>query len=165
MFLVAIAFTALWRHIVRTPGLLQTPLSGAVQRAAVRRFGLGLLAYGALCALAFISPLLTLGGHFAVAVYYAFEQLPAPLRGGGAAGPDVRRAREAGSTAPAADAAAAGRGGLSTLRRGSASRSGAQHPEAGRPHRPRRGGPGAGGRRPEIASRQRGRWWRRAGGP
>jgi uncharacterized membrane protein len=76
MFLVAIAFTALWRHIVRTPGVLQTPLSGAVQRAAVRRFGRGLLAYGALCGTAFISPLLTLGGHFAVAVYYAFEQLP-----------------------------------------------------------------------------------------
>ena len=51
-------------------------MPSAVQRAAVRRFGLGLLAYAALCGTAFISPLLTLGGHFAVAVYYAFEQLP-----------------------------------------------------------------------------------------
>jgi uncharacterized membrane protein len=76
MVLVAIAFTALWRHIVRTPGLLRTPMPSAMQRAAVRRFGLGLFAYAALCALAFLSPILTLAGHLAVALYYAFEQLP-----------------------------------------------------------------------------------------
>ena len=75
---VAVAFSAVWTYIVRTPGILRTPLPGAQQRAAVQRFGLGLVAYLALCGLAFLSPIATLLGHAAVAVYYAFEQLPVP---------------------------------------------------------------------------------------
>ena len=76
MLAVAIAFTSLWRHVVHTPGILRTPMPAPLQRAAVLRFGFGLLAYAFLCVLSFLSPLLTLAGHLAVAVYYAFEQLP-----------------------------------------------------------------------------------------
>ena len=94
MLLIAIAFTSLWRHIVRTPGILRTPMPLSQQRTAVWRFGFGLLAYAVLCALAFLSPMVTLFGHLAVAVYYAFEQLPgrpaaaAAPPGPGLTGPD-----------------------------------------------------------------------------
>jgi uncharacterized membrane protein len=76
LVLVSIAFQAVWIHIVRTPGILPAPMAADAQRVAIRRFGLGLGVYAALCGLAFFSPIATLLGHGAVAVYYAFEQLP-----------------------------------------------------------------------------------------
>jgi len=72
----ALAFGQIWNHILRTPDLMRTPLPEAARRRAFLRFGGGVAAYAALCGLAFVSPLLTLLGHLAVAVYYAFEQLP-----------------------------------------------------------------------------------------
>jgi hypothetical protein len=64
------------------------PHLDAVQaRRALRRFGAGLLAYAGTIGLAFISAPVTLGVHFLLAVYYAFNQLrvegqqPAPGNG------------------------------------------------------------------------------------
>jgi uncharacterized membrane protein len=78
--LIALAFSAIWVYIVRKPGIRQQPMSAVDQRASIRRFSAGLVAYLLLCGLAFVSPIATLIGHGLVAVYYAFEQLPdAPL--------------------------------------------------------------------------------------
>ncbi|MFL6137061.1 MAG: TMEM175 family protein [Frankiaceae bacterium] len=82
LLLTSVAFSAVWTHIVRAPGILRVPFPVAGQRAAIRRFGLGLVVYAALCGLAFVSPIATLIGHGVVAAYYAFEQLPE-------AGPDA----------------------------------------------------------------------------
>lgn len=73
---IALAFGLIWRHILRTPGLQRHPVPESARRAALLRFGWGLVAYAGLCGLAFVSPLLTLAGHLGVAAYYAFEQLP-----------------------------------------------------------------------------------------
>jgi uncharacterized membrane protein len=77
LVVTSLAFGLVWNHILRTPGLLRVPLSASARRGALIRFSWGLLAYSALCVLAFVSPLLTLAGHLGVAAYYAFEQLPA----------------------------------------------------------------------------------------
>ena len=74
--LVGLAFSALWVYVMRTPGLLREPMTPERQRVAARRYSVGLVAYAGLCGLAFVSPIVTLLGHGAVAVYYAFEQLP-----------------------------------------------------------------------------------------
>jgi uncharacterized membrane protein len=76
LVLISVAFLAVWTHIVRTPGILRVPFPAAGQRTAIRRFGLGLVVYVALCGLALVSPIGTLIGHGVVAAYYAFEQLP-----------------------------------------------------------------------------------------
>jgi uncharacterized membrane protein len=86
LVLTSVAFSAVWTYIVRTPGILPTPMPAAMQRAAIRRFGLGLGVYAALCGLAFVSPIGTLLGHGAVAVYYAFEQLPEAAQSAGSSG-------------------------------------------------------------------------------
>jgi uncharacterized membrane protein len=76
--LISIAFCVLWAYIMRTPGILRSPLPRTAQRVAIRRFGVGFVGYLALCGLAFVSPIMTLLGHGVVAIYYAFEQLPGP---------------------------------------------------------------------------------------
>jgi uncharacterized membrane protein len=76
LVLISLAFLAVWAHIVRTPGILHQPFPAEARRAAIQRFGLGLVVYAGLCGLAFASPIATLIGHGVVAVYYAFEQLP-----------------------------------------------------------------------------------------
>jgi uncharacterized membrane protein len=74
--LIGVAFSLIWRHIARTSGLLRSPVPDAARRRAIRRYSLGMFGYLLLCGLSFVSPIITLIGHGAVAVYYAFEQLP-----------------------------------------------------------------------------------------
>jgi uncharacterized membrane protein len=84
MLLVGWAFSALWLILTRDTGgegLLHASLDRAAHRAAIRRFGLGSVAYGATVALSFVTPIGTLALHAALALYYCFDQ----LRPGGAA--------------------------------------------------------------------------------
>jgi Predicted integral membrane protein len=78
--LVAIAFTAMWRYVVRDGHLLRPGVDLIAARATVRRFGLGFFVYLATVGLAFISAPLTLAVLFLIAVYYAFDQLAVDTR-------------------------------------------------------------------------------------
>ncbi len=75
MFAASVGFVLLWLSVTRSQQLLQDHVDVAAARASVRRFGLGLGIYAALVGLAFVSAPLTLVVHFAVAIYYCFDQL------------------------------------------------------------------------------------------
>ena len=79
MFLMGMSFGLLWWWAVRGGRLLDRPISREEERAAVRRFGIGNVAYLALMGLAWVSAPLTLAGHLVVAVYYVVDQLPSSL--------------------------------------------------------------------------------------
>jgi hypothetical protein len=83
MLAMGLSYGALWLVITRRTGLLHAHLDPSAQRAAIRRFGLGNVAYLATVGLSFLSPVLTLGVHGAIAIYYCFDQ----LRIGGASSP------------------------------------------------------------------------------
>jgi uncharacterized membrane protein len=70
---MAFSFTAMLSHIVGH-GLLVSPVSGEVGRAAVRRFGLGTIAYPAATVLGLLWPPLILVAMGAMAAYYMAEQ-------------------------------------------------------------------------------------------
>jgi uncharacterized membrane protein len=75
MFLMGISFGVLWWWVVHGGNLLEHPLPRADERAAVRRFAVGNLAYLALMGIAFVSAPITLAGHFVVAIYYVLDQV------------------------------------------------------------------------------------------
>ena len=75
MFAASVGFVLLWLSVTRSQQLLEDHVDVAAARASVRRFGLGLGIYAALVGLAFVSAPLTLVVHFAVAIYYCFDQL------------------------------------------------------------------------------------------
>jgi uncharacterized membrane protein len=76
MLAMSVGYASLWWWATREAGGLLHPHLDAVQaRRTLRRFGAGLLAYAGTIGLAFISAPLTLGVHFLLAVYYAFNQL------------------------------------------------------------------------------------------
>jgi uncharacterized membrane protein len=75
MFLMGISFGALWWWAVHGGRLLERPLSRADERAALRRFTVGNLAYLALMGLSFVSAVATLAGHLLVAIYYVLDQV------------------------------------------------------------------------------------------
>lgn len=74
-FLIAMGFNLLWRRATRHPELLHKPMTAEAIRSTRRRFGLGGLVYGAALGLSFVSAPAMLGLQFAMAVYYAFDQL------------------------------------------------------------------------------------------
>ena len=78
MFGMAISFGAEWLWAVREHGLLGERIDLARARSTVVRFTAGNVMYLALIGLAFVSAPLTLAGHFVLAAYYAFNQLPEP---------------------------------------------------------------------------------------
>jgi uncharacterized membrane protein len=83
MFLMGASFGALWWWVVHGGHLLERPLSRADERAALRRFTVGNLAYLTLMGLAFVSAVATLAGHLLVAIYYVLDQVrqsPTPER-------------------------------------------------------------------------------------
>jgi uncharacterized membrane protein len=67
------AFTLLWWAISRDDRLLHAHVS--IGRAAVRRFGIGMLIYAGCIALSFVNAYATLAVHGALAIYYCFDQL------------------------------------------------------------------------------------------
>jgi uncharacterized membrane protein len=75
MFLMGIAFAALWLAITRDARLLHEPIDPTVRRAALRRFGAGGVVYALTIGLSFVSAIATLAVHAALAIYYCFDQL------------------------------------------------------------------------------------------
>ncbi|RAG86913.1 DUF1211 domain-containing protein [Streptacidiphilus pinicola] len=80
MVVHALAFQSLWWWLTRTGHLFDRRVDVEAARQTRRRFALGTVVYPILVGLSFVSPVLTLGLHFALAVYYAFNQLPIPLK-------------------------------------------------------------------------------------
>jgi uncharacterized membrane protein len=74
----AIAFTGFWWYVNKTQRLFHEDVDRAAARASVPRFGLGLVIYPLTVALSFVSPVVTLGIHGALAIYYGFNQLAIP---------------------------------------------------------------------------------------
>jgi uncharacterized membrane protein len=75
MFLMGGSFGLVWWWVVRGGRLLERPLPRADERAALRRFTVGNLAYLTLMGLAFVSAVATLAGHLLVAIYYIVDQV------------------------------------------------------------------------------------------
>ena len=76
MFLMGVSFSLLWSRAVRGGRLLDRPMNRDEERVAVRRFGIGMLAYLAMMGVALVSAPFTLAGHLLIAVYYVLDQLP-----------------------------------------------------------------------------------------
>lgn len=74
-FGTAVGFTLLWQRATRHPELLHKPMTAAAIRSTRRRFGLGGLVYLVALGLSFVSAPAMLSLQFAMAVYYAFDQL------------------------------------------------------------------------------------------
>lgn len=72
--LAAVAFSAIWWHVLRR-NLVDHDLDRAGQRRAVLRFSVGTVIYAATIALSFVSAPVTLLVQFLLALYYGFEQL------------------------------------------------------------------------------------------
>jgi uncharacterized membrane protein len=81
MFAMSVAFTALWLWVTREVGeLLHVHIDRVRARGAVRRFSAGGAIYLVTVGLSFISAVATLAVHFAIALYYVFDQLPIATR-------------------------------------------------------------------------------------
>ncbi|WP_051943783.1 TMEM175 family protein [Streptacidiphilus rugosus] len=79
MVLHAFTFQALWWWLTRTGHLFDSRVDVVAARALRWRFAAGTVVYPVLVGLSFVSPVVTLGLHGAMALYYAFNQLPIPL--------------------------------------------------------------------------------------
>jgi uncharacterized membrane protein len=76
----ALTFQALWWWLTRTGHLFDRRVDVEAARRTRLRFAAGTVIYPILVGLSFVSPVVTLGLHFALALYYAFNQLPIPLK-------------------------------------------------------------------------------------
>jgi len=74
MLVMAVAFSALYVTATRRPQMLQPWVDYAAVRRAVPRFSVGVGVYAITVVIAFVSAPLTLATHFALAVYYLFDQ-------------------------------------------------------------------------------------------
>ncbi len=75
MLAMGLAYSLLWITVTRDVGLLHEHLDPAMSRAALRRFGFGTIFYLATIGLSFLSAILTLCVHAALAIYYCFDHL------------------------------------------------------------------------------------------
>jgi len=82
MVAMSIAFSGLWFTATRKAELLHQRLDPVTARRLMRRFSIGLLFYLATMVTSLISAPLTLLIHFAIAVYYCFNQLGSPQTAG-----------------------------------------------------------------------------------
>jgi len=78
MLATAVALVAMWQWVTKDGRLLRVPLDADTARRSRRRYGLGIVVYVAALGLSFVSAPATLALHFAIAVYYIFDQLPSP---------------------------------------------------------------------------------------
>ncbi|WP_319461124.1 TMEM175 family protein [Micromonospora sp. RTP1Z1] len=80
---MALAFTALHARATRHPGLLAEGVDAVAARRTLRHFGLGVVVYSLTVVIALVSAVACLAVHFALALYYSFEQTRglAPDRG------------------------------------------------------------------------------------
>jgi uncharacterized membrane protein len=81
MVAMSVMYSLLWLAITRDARLLHEDIDPATGRAALGRFGIGGLFYLGTVGLSFVSPVLTLAVHGALAIYYCFDQLPQPRPG------------------------------------------------------------------------------------
>jgi uncharacterized membrane protein len=72
--LAAIAFSAIWWHVLRNH-LVDHDMNKAQMRASLLRYSIGTVIYGACIGLSFISAQVTLLVVFLLALYYGFEQV------------------------------------------------------------------------------------------
>ncbi len=84
-FMVAhsITFSLLWWWLTRTGHCFDARVDTVAARAMRLRFAVGLVVYPVLLGLSFVSALLALALHGVLALYYAFNQLPVPVRPAG----------------------------------------------------------------------------------
>ncbi|MEY9877682.1 putative membrane protein [Streptacidiphilus sp. MAP12-33] len=75
----AVTFQSLWWWLTRTGHLFDKRVDAEAARRTRLRFAAGTIVYPILVGLSFVSPVLTLGLHLVLALYYAFNQLPIPL--------------------------------------------------------------------------------------
>ncbi|MBV9950971.1 MAG: DUF1211 domain-containing protein [Acidimicrobiia bacterium] len=78
----AVAFVCLFGWLTRDERILGSLPPKPEVRRARQRFGLGVLVYSVALALSFVSPLLALLMHAAMALYYAFDQSAVAARPG-----------------------------------------------------------------------------------
>ncbi|WP_208024272.1 TMEM175 family protein [Amycolatopsis pithecellobii] len=81
MLAMGVAYSVLWIAVTRDVGLLHKHVDPVAARAALRRFGLGNIAYLATIGLSFVNAIATLAVHGALALYYCFDQLATPHAG------------------------------------------------------------------------------------
>ena len=90
---MAVSFTAMFAHLIHA-GLRVHPLAPGVARRAIRRFGLGTLAYPAATVIGLVWPPAILVAMGLLAAYYAFEQTTTgptePVEGAQGSGPGQR---------------------------------------------------------------------------
>lgn len=72
--LAAIAFSAIWWHVLRNH-LVDHDMNKAQMRTSLLRYSIGTVIYGACIGLSFISAQVTLLVVFLLALYYGFEQV------------------------------------------------------------------------------------------
>ena len=77
--LVALSFNLMWRWIVHDESLIRDGIDLSALRANTRRFSLGLVIYPLTVGIAFLNPILALGVHGLLAIYYVVDQF---ARGG-----------------------------------------------------------------------------------
>jgi uncharacterized membrane protein len=77
MILMSICFSALWWYVVFHPGMLDERLTPEAVRRSIPRFGLGFFGYVVATVIGLVSPLAALVLFGVLALYYAFEHLPA----------------------------------------------------------------------------------------
>jgi uncharacterized membrane protein len=77
MILMSIFFSAMWWYVVLHPQMLDEGLPSRSIRRSVPRFGFGLFGYVLATVIALVSPLTALVLFGLLALYYAFEHLPA----------------------------------------------------------------------------------------
>jgi uncharacterized membrane protein len=80
MVLHAFCFQAIWWHLTRTGHLFDNRVDVAAARALRKRFALGSIVYPISVGLAFVSAIATLVLLGVTALYYAFNQLPIPVK-------------------------------------------------------------------------------------
>lgn len=75
MLAMGLAYSMLWITVTRDARLLHPHVDPSASRAALRRFGIGNIAYLATLGLSFVSAIATLSVHGALALYYCFDHL------------------------------------------------------------------------------------------
>lgn len=80
MMLHSFCFQAIWWHLTRTGHLFDRRVDLPIARAMRKRFAVGSMVYPLAFGLAFVSALATLTVLGVMALYYAFNQLPVPVR-------------------------------------------------------------------------------------
>jgi uncharacterized membrane protein len=77
---IAIAFQGLWLYMVFGRDVLIESVDRRAAQRMTPRFAVGLFVYAASILVALISPFLVLPMYALIAIYYAFEQLPVPMK-------------------------------------------------------------------------------------